>query len=219
MALPIIGGARYPKSRGVAAVSPNTHGREARSGSAGRIENAIASVGELVERYTIHTLGIVRIAVHTSATTRLTVHACVALRTGNKEAVLAESNAALQLGFRNMDHFHELLRACVNHAPEAELSKAVAQLETDPVSQRDAELLYQNAETLGFCGQPDAALRQLRKAIQGNYCSYPAMEKDPQFDLIRHRTEFAELQQAGLKCQQSFQSHRQRLATALPGKF
>jgi len=138
----------------------------------------------------------------------------IALRKGDRDAVLAESNASLQLGFRNMDHFHELLRACVNHAPEAELSKAVAQLEADPVSQRDAELLYQNAETLGFCGQPDAALRQLRKAIQGNYCSFPAMDKDPQFDLIRHRPEFVELEQSGRRCQESFQTHRQQ-ATAV----
>jgi len=143
----------------------------------------------------------------------------IALRRGDREAVLAESNAALQLGFRNMDHFHELLRACVNQAPEEELNKAVAQLETDPVSQRDAELLYQNAETLGFCGQPDAALRQVRKAIQGNYCSYPAMEKDPQFDLIRHRPEFTKLEQAGRQCQQSFQTHRQQADAARASLF
>ena len=138
----------------------------------------------------------------------------IATRRGDKKAVLVDSNISAKLGFRNMDHFHELLRACVNHAPEAELTKAVAQLEADPVAQRDAEVLYQNAETLGFCGQPEAALRQLRKAIQGNYCSYPAMEKDPQFDLIRHRPEFTELEQAGRQCQQSFQTHRQQADAA-----
>lgn len=39
-------------------------------------------------------------------------------------------------------------------------------------------------------GQQDAALTQLRRAIQGNYCSYPAVEKNPLFDSIRRRTEF-----------------------------
>ncbi|MGA7380534.1 MAG: hypothetical protein WBX03_06755 [Terriglobales bacterium] len=34
---------------------------------------------------------------------------------------------------------------------------------------------------------------QLRKAIKGNYCSYPAMDKDPLFDPIRQRPDFAEL--------------------------
>ena len=36
-----------------------------------------------------------------------------------------------------------------------------------------------------LCGQPGAALLQLRTAIQENYFSYPAMEKDPLFDPIR----------------------------------
>jgi hypothetical protein len=40
------------------------------------------------------------------------------------------------------------------------------------------------------------------------------MEKDPQFDLIRHRSEFVELDQSARKCQESFQLHRQQ-ATAV----
>jgi hypothetical protein len=75
----------------------------------------------------------------------------------------------------------------------------------------DAEEVYRSAEFLGFCGFGDAALRQLRKAIAGNYCSYPALDKDPLFNPIRQRAEFAELRQAGLKCQKSFQSYRQQV--------
>jgi hypothetical protein len=60
-------------------------------------------------------------------------------------------------------------------------------------------------------GQPGAALLQLRKAIQGNYCSYPAMEKDPLFDPIRQRTQFREMQQAAIQCQQNFLAHREQV--------
>jgi hypothetical protein len=96
----------------------------------------------------------------------------IALRTGNKQAVLAESDAALRLGFRKVDDQQAFLRACVNHAPDVEFGRAAAKFETDPVAEHDPELLYQNAEVLGFCGQADAALRQLRKAVDGGACSY-----------------------------------------------
>ena len=64
---------------------------------------------------------------------------------------------------------------------------------------------------LSLGGQPDAALLQLRKAIQGNYCSYPAMEKDPLFDPIRQRSQFGEMRQAAIQCQQNFLAHREQV--------
>jgi hypothetical protein len=104
----------------------------------------------------------------------------------------------------------------LNHAPEAELRRAAAELELEPRSSRDPESLYFNAAVLSFCGQQDAALRQLRKAIKWNCCSYPAMDKDPLFGPIRQRPEFAELRQAAIQCQQSFLAHRQHANATLP---
>ena len=119
-----------------------------------------------------------------------------------------------QLGYRKVDDQQAFLRACGNHAPEVELRKAAAKFETDPVAECDAELLYQNAEVAAFCGQGDAALRELRKAIQGRDCSYPALDKDPTFDSIRKRSDFAELRQAAIQCQQDFATHRQQVDAA-----
>jgi DNA-binding winged helix-turn-helix (wHTH) protein/TolB-like protein len=130
----------------------------------------------------------------------------VALRTGNTAAALAESNAASSGGFR----FADLARTHLSHAPEAELRRAAAALEVEP-AWHDGEMYYFDAVVLSFCGQSDAALRQLRKAIQGNYCSYPAMDKDPLFDPIRQRPEFTELRQSGVKCQESFLAHRRQV--------
>lgn len=137
----------------------------------------------------------------------------IALRTGNKQAVLAESDAALRLGFRKVDDQQAFLRACVNHAPDVEFGRAAAKFETDPVAEHDPELLYQNAEVLGFCGQADAALRQLRKAVDGGACSYPSLDKDPLFDTIRQRPEFLQLRQAAMQCQERFETPR-KLHTA-----
>ena len=76
------------------------------------------------------------------------------------------------------------------------------------------EMHYFDAPALSFSGQGDAALRQMRKAIAGNYCSSPAMNNDPLSDPIRRRPEFAELRLAAIQCQEIFQAH-QRIVDAL----
>lgn len=131
----------------------------------------------------------------------------IALRTGNRVAALAESDAASRGGFR----FAGLARSCLSRTPKEEVRRTAGELEVEP-AWRDPEMFYFNAAVLSFCGQSDAALRQLRKAIQRNYCSYPAMEKDPLFDPVRQRPEFAELRIAAVQCQQQFLNHRTQVA-------
>jgi hypothetical protein len=102
----------------------------------------------------------------------------------------------------------------LNHSPEIEIRKSVARIESDPVLALDHEISYQAAEDFAFCGQQDTALAQLQKAIEGKYCSYPAMDKDPIFAGIRARREFDQLRRAGIQCQQNFLSHRKRFDSA-----
>jgi len=137
----------------------------------------------------------------------------VALRMRDSASVLAEANAAAQRGYLSVNA--GLVRAYLSHASAAELAKTVAEVESDPASSHDPELLYQNAEGLAFCGQSDAVIRQLGKAIKGNYCSYPAMDQEPLFDSIRRRQEFAQLRQAAIQCQQNFLTHRKQVEATL----
>lgn len=137
----------------------------------------------------------------------------IALRTRDTATALAEANKTVELGYRNVNA--ELARVYLSHPSATGLAKAVAEVESDPVSSRDPELLYRDAEVLAFCQQNDAALRELKRAIQGKYCSYPAMDKDPLFDAIRKRPEFAELRSAGIECQQSFLAHRKQFDATL----
>ena len=70
-----------------------------------------------------------------------------------------------------------------------------------------------------FCGEPDLALGELRRAISQNYCAYPQMETDPLLTKIRAMPEFAEIRSSGIACQQRFLEHRKqgsRNETVLP---
>jgi hypothetical protein len=53
-------------------------------------------------------------------------------------------------------------------------------------------------------GQANASLEMLRKAIKGNYCSYPAMDSDPFFASVRGKPEWADIRFAAIRCQSNF---------------
>ena len=61
-----------------------------------------------------------------------------------------------------------------------------------------------------FCGQPEFAFRELRRAISQNYCAYPQMETDPLLAKVRAMPEFAEMRSLGIACQQRFLEHRKQ---------
>lgn len=75
----------------------------------------------------------------------------IALRTGNTKAAMEESRMAMQAGGVALA---QLIHSCLEHAPDADLSKQAAELEADPRWARDSEILYRNAAALSFCGQP-----------------------------------------------------------------
>jgi hypothetical protein len=61
-----------------------------------------------------------------------------------------------------------------------------------------------------FCGEPEFAFRELRRAIEQNYCAYPQMETDPLLAKVRAMPEFGEIRSLGIACQQHFLEHRKQ---------
>jgi len=112
---------------------------------------------------------------------------------------------ALQIGPPHIPQWksYDLLPACIQRKSGPEVGAAIAQISADP------EANYLAAANLAYCGQTDAALRLLKQAVAGNYCSYPAMDIDPLLDKVRARPEFAEIRSAGLACQQTFVRERE----------
>jgi hypothetical protein len=103
-----------------------------------------------------------------------------------------------------------MLPACIENRPPQELAALAANVQTS----EDPEANYLAAANLAYCGQTKEALRLLRLAVQGNYCSYPAMDSDPFFASVRTAPEFAAIRAAGMACQKRFLTERQQLQQA-----
>lgn len=101
---------------------------------------------------------------------------------------------------------------CVSHAPG--LGRIVAKFAADPVTLHDPELAVPERRGLAFCGQADAAVSLLTKAIKGNHWSYPAMDKDPLFDPSACARSLWNCT-AAIQCQQRFLIHRAQVDAAL----
>ena len=99
-----------------------------------------------------------------------------------------------------------LSRQLARGAESAEVSRLAGAVgaATDP------EESYLTAGNLSSCGETEAAAGMLKRAIDGNYCSYPAMESDPLFANLRARSEYAAIRAAGQTCQERFLAERAR---------
>jgi TolB-like protein/predicted Ser/Thr protein kinase len=103
-----------------------------------------------------------------------------------------------------------LFLPCIRKTPRGEVERQVAALEPEVISIRDPEPKYHIGAALAFCGFREASLRLLRRAIEENYCSYPAMDNDPIWDNVRKTPEFAALRKKGIECRERFLAYRAR---------
>ena len=115
---------------------------------------------------------------------------------------------ALRLGAAHTPQWagYGMLLACIQRkpAPEIRVLAGAVQPSDDP------ELNYISATHFAYCGQPDAALEMLRRAVKGNYCSYPAIESDPFFTTLRASPQFGEVRAAAVECQNNFLAQRRQ---------
>ena len=113
---------------------------------------------------------------------------------------------ALKLGSPHIPQWnsYDMLLACLRHSPPPEILALAAAVKPGV----DPETNYFSAAHLAYCGQSRAALEMLKQAIQGKYCSFPAIDSDPYFTGLRSKTEFADVRSAAMACQRDFLAHR-----------
>jgi serine/threonine-protein kinase len=133
--------------------------------------------------------------------------AYISLDTGNPaEAVailqpLIPDFVEAQLGSECLQHPHSPLLPTLSE--RAERLFAAGSPNADP------ENLYVDARIQAVCRQNAAALRMLRRAVEGGYCTYPILDSDPLLVHLRPTREFAEIRRVAAECQARFLRHRE----------
>ena len=124
------------------------------------------------------------------------------LRTGDLTQAREISN---KLG--DVPH-NTLVRACLNHAPPAEIDALAKPLVVEYMGNRDPENRYSTAPIFAFCGENEMALRLLKSGVEGKYCAYTALQNDPLLAKLRGTPEFSEILSTAKKCQSDFLAQR-----------
>ena len=103
-----------------------------------------------------------------------------------------------------------LLEPCLQHQPPPNGAVGAQKIRSMVMADYDPGVKYVLATADSFCGHPEFAFRELRRAIEQDYCAYPEMETDPLLANIRGMAEFAEIRSLGIACQQKFLQHRKQ---------
>jgi eukaryotic-like serine/threonine-protein kinase len=126
----------------------------------------------------------------------------ILLRQGKKTETLErirEVNAGFGL---------RMVEACLRGRPPTEIEPFSKDFHNFAASIYDPEFSYVAAQYEAVCGREHDAIEFLRKAVEGNFCSYPALDSDPLFSPLRHTTEFQEIRSAAIGCQTKFLAYR-----------
>jgi TolB-like protein/tRNA A-37 threonylcarbamoyl transferase component Bud32 len=107
--------------------------------------------------------------------------------------------------------FWPLVLACHEKRASAELQRLVNTIKKEVIEVGDPENMYFTSEVLTGCGRREDALEMLGRAVDDNYCSFPAMDNDPAFAPIRDDPVFAEIRSRGKDCQNRFLTARARI--------
>jgi tetratricopeptide (TPR) repeat protein len=97
-----------------------------------------------------------------------------------------------------------LVLAYLRHDDPERIRSLSERAERIVVNLVDPEQAYFDARIQSFCEQRQAALRQLRRAIERNYCAYPALDTDPLLENIRNTPEFQVMRQTAVTRYEKF---------------
>jgi len=103
-----------------------------------------------------------------------------------------------------------LLEPCLAQRPTPNSDPDIQKLRSGLMADDDPGQKYLLAAWDSYCGHPDLAFQELRRAIKQNYCAYPQMDTDPLLTPLREAPEFAEIRSLGIACQQRFLKYREQ---------
>jgi serine/threonine protein kinase/tetratricopeptide (TPR) repeat protein len=97
----------------------------------------------------------------------------------------------------------DLLEACLQLRPAADLDRMAQEAETSLPAEPDAETWYYQGAIFAYCGKKQAALHLLQSAVEQNYCAHENLLSDPLLAKLRTDTAFDKVLTAAGSCQEA----------------
>jgi tetratricopeptide (TPR) repeat protein len=116
---------------------------------------------------------------------------------------LAQARASAKDVAKAPFYHRDLLIACTQTQPPADIDRIVREAETSVMTEPDPEEWYRVGSLMAYCGRKDTALRLLKAAVQQNYCAYSALLEDPLLKDLRKEAAFNQVLTAGSTCQET----------------
>jgi TolB-like protein len=118
-----------------------------------------------------------------------------------REGKIAEAREAVKHMPLSPRYHRDLLEACLQLRPPAELDRLAQEAETSLPAEPDAETWYYQGAIFAYCGKKQAALHLLQSAVEQNYCAHENLLADPLLAKLRTDTAFDKVLTAAGECQ------------------
>jgi serine/threonine protein kinase/tetratricopeptide (TPR) repeat protein len=120
-----------------------------------------------------------------------------------RQGKTAEARAAVKRMPTTPRYHRDLLEACLELRPVAELDRMAQEAENSLPTEPDPETWYYQGALFAYCGKKQAALHLLQSAVEQNYCAHENLLVDPLLAKLRTDTAFDKVLTAAGTCQES----------------
>jgi predicted negative regulator of RcsB-dependent stress response len=123
-----------------------------------------------------------------------------------REGKIQEAREAVKRMPATPLYHRDLLEACLQLRPAADLDRMAQEAETNLPSEPDPEIWYYQGSLFAYCGKKQAALHLLESAVEQNYCAHENLLYDPLLAKLRTDTAFDKVLTAAGACQEAVRS-------------
>jgi tetratricopeptide (TPR) repeat protein len=120
-----------------------------------------------------------------------------------REGKIPEAREAVKRMSGNPRYHRDLLEACLQMRPEADLDRMAQEAETSVPTDLDPETWYYQGALFAYAGKKQAALHLLQSAVEQNYCAHENLLSDPLLAKLRTDTAFDKVLTAAGACQET----------------
>ncbi len=120
-----------------------------------------------------------------------------------RQGKIQEAREAVKRMSTTPRYHRDLLEACLQLRPAADLDRMAQEAETSLPTEPDPETWYYQGAIFAYCGKKQAALHLLQSAVEQNYCAHENLLSDPLLAKLRTDTAFDKVLTAAGACQEA----------------